>query len=85
MTAAGTVSVTRASLVHRPAIDAGFTEPVVEHAACRSRKWAAFPIILIAGLFADQHEARSRGAFSEHRLRGVLVQWARHARAGNDA
>ncbi|GEN15824.1 hypothetical protein NCH01_22550 [Neoasaia chiangmaiensis] len=47
--------------------DAGSGEYLIEQASGRSDEGMAGEILLIAGLFADKHQARGSGALAEHR------------------
>src|SRR4051812_8948287 len=58
------------------AIDAGFGKRAVEHLPGRTHEWLAGQVLLIARLFADEHERCVRWSFAEDGLRRVAVEGA---------
>ncbi len=56
--------------------DAGGLEGPRQDIARRPHERQALPILLIAGLLADQHECGGRGALAEHCLRCVSIERA---------
>ena len=61
------------------AINFGVFECPYKHAARRTNKGLSLFILLIAGLFAHQHDPRSRRAFTRNDLCRILVKWATRA------
>ncbi len=57
-------------------VDTRLFQCPIEQAAGRSHERASRSIFLVAGLFADKHDRRRWRAFTEHRLRGALVEIA---------
>src|SRR5947208_12471059 len=55
--------------------DSRILERLVENAAGGADERLAAQVFLVAGLLADQHDARALASFTRHRLGGVLVQW----------
>jgi hypothetical protein len=62
--------------VHLTAIDAGFLECFVEHAAGGPDERMTGDVFLVTGLLADEHYLRRCRAFTEHGLRCVAPQVA---------
>jgi hypothetical protein len=62
--------------IHRVAIDIGILQAGPQHAASGSHERTALAILLIAGLFADQHDRRRPDTLAEHDLLGVGVERA---------
>jgi hypothetical protein len=58
------------------AIDAGIIQRAVEHLARRPDKGMTGEVLLVTGLFADQHHLRMCRSFAEHGLRCVFPQVA---------
>src|SRR5262249_19762188 len=57
--------------VERVAVETGLPERAVEHLAGRADERSVAEIFLVAGLLADEHDARVGGTASEHGLRGL--------------
>jgi uncharacterized protein with beta-barrel porin domain len=53
-----------------------FGERAAQQLAGRPHEWAAFSILDVAGLFADEHQRDVDGTFTEDRLGGVRVELA---------
>jgi hypothetical protein len=68
--------------VKRGAVDSRRFEGTVEQASRRPDKGQPAPVLLVAGLLADQHQPGARGSGAEHRLRRMLPQRAVAAAAG---
>ena len=58
------------------AIDARFGEPLIENPARRADERPAYPVLLIAGLFPDQHDGGFLGALPKNRLGRISPQVA---------
>jgi len=54
--------------------DAGIVECGIENAASRSDERLARQVLLVAGLFADQHEIGLFWTFARHRLRSIAIE-----------
>ena len=61
--------------------NAGVFKRGIENAAGRPDERLSRQILLVAGLFADQHEIDRRRTFARHHLGGVAVKWATSALA----
>jgi hypothetical protein len=57
-----------------PAIDPGVSQRTIQHAAGRADERQAGPILMVAGLLADQHHRGASRSLAGHRLGGVLVK-----------
>src|SRR4030095_8216674 len=55
-------------------IDTRFAERTVEQLSCWSHEWFAGLVLLVARLFADEHDARRSSPFPEHGLRRVRIE-----------
>ena len=53
---------------------AGFLERFVEHGTGGTNERMSLPILLIAGLFADEHDSRTPSSFAKDRLGGVAIK-----------
>src|SRR5688572_13314887 len=54
----------RVGHVRRPAVDAGFGQPLVEHPPRRSDEGPPGQVLLVARLLADEHQLGPRGALT---------------------
>jgi hypothetical protein len=61
---------------HAAAIDPGFRQRAVEQLACGADERMSRDVLLVAGLLADEKDARALVAFPGHGLRRVLPQVA---------
>jgi len=64
------------------AIDVCFLQARVEQPAGGADKWMALQVFVIAGLFADKHDARIVSALAKNQLGGILVKIATFAAFG---
>jgi hypothetical protein len=72
----------RISDVNLRAADAGRCQRAIEHLSRRSDEWFVGQVLLVAGLFADQHDPGSLRAFAEHGLGCVFPERAGAAARG---
>ena len=63
-------------------VDAGFFQRTIKHLACGPDKGEAGEVLLVARLFADQHDLCMWRALAEHGLGGVSPQVAGAAVGG---